>query len=81
MDAAGNAAGTGNMNAPVSARGSATAKGPVMTDEELMREALKALKEVDEELIPTVLGDCPLSMVGRRARAVIANLEQRLLKE
>jgi hypothetical protein len=52
-----------------------------VTDEQLMREALEALKEIDEAMIPTVVGDNALSMVARRARAIITKLEERLLKE
>jgi hypothetical protein len=52
-----------------------------MTDEELMREALKALKEIDAAMVPTTLGTNTLSNLWRKARAAIAKLEQRLLRE
>jgi hypothetical protein len=50
-----------------------------MTDDELLREALKALKAVDAAVAPTTLGTNELSMVFREARAVAAKLEKRLL--
>jgi hypothetical protein len=50
-----------------------------VTDEQLMREALKALQEINK--VPTTLGANELSMIWRRARVTITKLEERLLKE
>ena len=47
-------------------------------DEQLMHEALAALKAIDEALVPTVVGDNELSMIARRSRAAITKLEERL---
>lgn len=50
----------------------------VIRDEQLLREALEALKEIDEELIPTAIGTNALSMMARRWRVTITKLEERL---
>ena len=50
-------------------------------DVDLMREALGALQEIDEAMVPTTLGTNRLSMLWRKARATIAKLEERLLRE
>ena len=77
------------MSAPVSVKENATAKGPAMTDEELMREAVTALKEVphaykcctyDEEAdVPVDDGRCDCHLVA--VNAFLPKLEERLLKE
>ncbi len=76
MGAAGRNAGTGSSSVPVSVKENAIAKGPAMTDEELMREALTALKEVphaykcctyDEEAdVPVDDGRCDCHRVATR---------------
>ena len=90
MDAAGNAAGTGSSSAPVSVSEGAIAKDAAMSDEELMREALKALEPAVDLLRTEArkhhdnlepVQELRALKVLNPARAAIAKLEQRLLKE
>ena len=93
MGVAGRNAGTENTSAPVSVSENAIAKGPAMTDTELMREALEALQPLAQctEDSPSKSPDHRIlydgAFVGivlgdaRRARAASIKLEQRLLKE
>jgi hypothetical protein len=91
MGAVGSAAGTGSMNAPVSASDNAIVKEPVIVaDVELMREALEAL-EAAADLLRTEarkhhdnlepVQELRVLKVLNPARAAITKLEQRLLKE
>lgn len=49
-------------------------------DEQLLREALEALKAIDDGWVPTTVSDNEMSMIARRARATITKLEERLLE-
>jgi hypothetical protein len=85
MDAAGSDAGTENTNAPVSVRGNVIARDAAMTDAELMREAVAALKAIRD--IATWNSQTNPFHAARLANikgvtlAPIFRLEQRLLNE
>lgn len=56
----------------------AVARAAKESDEELLYETLQALQEVNEALIPTVIGTNSLSMMARRTRAAIKKMQERL---
>jgi hypothetical protein len=91
MGDVGRGAGTGSTSAPVSVKGSATARdGVSVTDTELLREALEALiaaarllrseaTRLHDNLEP--VQELRVLQVLNPTRAAITKLEERLLKE